>query len=309
MWEISYQSKWEKLPKIETKGFIMHNRSRNQNRGFNEDVSRTSRGQQYARRDINAQSAGSRNAYEADRFGQSDRDDYHADRLSNGYNTQTDRFEFDRDDRQQQWDPSFHQQSYSGDMNASDSWKGSDARNTDWSQPMARHSSQSHSYSQGRYEGSGYMPEGQSGWSQPRSRSDRDLNQTDLRHAGKGPKSYKRSDDRIKEDVCEALERHAGIDASEVDVVIKEGVATLSGTIESRQMKRMTEDCVENIRGVTDVRNELRIDTTLAGSPRSHSSSDSDSIETSNRNSSMNGKSHPNRSSSSASVSTPTTKQ
>jgi hypothetical protein len=33
--------------------------------------------------------------------------------------------------------------------------------------------------------------------------------------AGRGPKGYRRSDDRIQEDVCEALSQHSGLDASE----------------------------------------------------------------------------------------------
>lgn len=82
--------------------------------------------------------------------------------------------------------------------------------------------------------------------------------------SGKGPKGFRRSDDRIKEEVCEALEYDSDVDASEIDVTVKEGICTLTGTISSRQMKRQAETCVENVRGVQDVKNELRVDTTLA---------------------------------------------
>lgn len=87
-------------------------------------------------------------------------------------------------------------------------------------------------------------------------------------HSGKGPKGYRRADDRILEDINEALTRHPEIDASEIKVRVENAVVTLSGTIESRQMKRLAEDCVEEVTGVEDVNNELRIDATLSSRAR-----------------------------------------
>lgn len=92
--------------------------------------------------------------------------------------------------------------------------------------------------------------------------------------AGKGPKGWRRSDDRVKEDVCEYLERNAMIDASDVDITVAEGVVTLTGTVPDRQMKRMCEDEIEHLPGVKDVNNQLRVN-------RESSSSDSSSSRTS----------------------------
>lgn len=78
-------------------------------------------------------------------------------------------------------------------------------------------------------------------------------------HFGKGPKGYKRSDERIKEEVCEALAHHPDIDPSEVEVDVKDGIVQLTGTVESRQAKSMVEDLSESIKGVTDVRNDIHI--------------------------------------------------
>lgn len=78
-------------------------------------------------------------------------------------------------------------------------------------------------------------------------------------HAGKGPKGYQRSEERIREDVCDALEAHAHIDASEVEVEISEGIVTLTGSVESRQAKRLAEQAVETVRGVKDIHNQLQI--------------------------------------------------
>lgn len=78
-------------------------------------------------------------------------------------------------------------------------------------------------------------------------------------HAGKGPKNFRRSDERIREEVCQALTDHADIDASEVEVEVKDGIVNLSGTVESRQIKRMAEETIESMPGVLDVRNNLRV--------------------------------------------------
>ena len=76
---------------------------------------------------------------------------------------------------------------------------------------------------------------------------------------GKGPKGYKRSDERIREEVSEALYRDYHVDASEIEVDVKEGIVTLSGTVDSRQSKRAAEECIENLTGVIDVHNRIRI--------------------------------------------------
>jgi hypothetical protein len=77
-------------------------------------------------------------------------------------------------------------------------------------------------------------------------------------HLGKGPKGYRRSDERVLDDVCQALERDPRIDASDIEVTCTNGEVTLRGTVDSRETKRRAEDCVEDLPGVRDVRNELR---------------------------------------------------
>ncbi|MEZ0391734.1 MAG: BON domain-containing protein, partial [Pseudobdellovibrionaceae bacterium] len=68
-------------------------------------------------------------------------------------------------------------------------------------------------------------------------------------HVGKGPKGYRRSDSRINEEVSDILTQHGDIDASEIEVDVKEGVVTLSGTVQNRRIKRMVEDLAENVNG------------------------------------------------------------
>jgi len=78
------------------------------------------------------------------------------------------------------------------------------------------------------------------------------------RYYGKGPKGYVRSDDRIREDVCDRLSDDDAVDASDITVQVKEGEVTLEGAVTDRHMKRRAEDIIESVSGVRDVTNKLR---------------------------------------------------
>lgn len=78
-------------------------------------------------------------------------------------------------------------------------------------------------------------------------------------HYGKGPKGYKRSDERIREEVCELLARQGFIDASDVEVTVEAGVVRLVGVVATRQEKRGLEQIADRVHGVDEVRNELRL--------------------------------------------------
>lgn len=77
--------------------------------------------------------------------------------------------------------------------------------------------------------------------------------------SGRGPKNYKRSDERIQEDVNERLTRHPDIDASDIEVSVSDGVVTLSGTVDNRRAKHLAEDVAESVSGVKDVNNQIRV--------------------------------------------------
>jgi hypothetical protein len=78
-------------------------------------------------------------------------------------------------------------------------------------------------------------------------------------HRGRGPRTYRRSDERILEEACERLTDDRSVDATHVTVVVDDGEVTLSGTVPSRRQKRLAEECVESIRGVHDVINQLKV--------------------------------------------------
>ncbi len=78
-------------------------------------------------------------------------------------------------------------------------------------------------------------------------------------HSGRGPKGYRRSDARIQEDVCELLKNDHEVDASEIEVRVQNGIVTMSGTVSDRRSKRLAEQCIEDVAGVDDVSNEVRV--------------------------------------------------
>jgi hypothetical protein len=78
-------------------------------------------------------------------------------------------------------------------------------------------------------------------------------------YSGRGPRGYQRGDDRICEDVCEALSQHGQIDAGEIEVEVHDGEVTLTGAVADRWQKRAAEDALEDISGVRDVHNRLRV--------------------------------------------------
>jgi BON domain-containing protein len=80
-----------------------------------------------------------------------------------------------------------------------------------------------------------------------------------FRHRGRGPKNYRRSDERIWEEVNERLTADDDVDATEIDVNVENGVVTLSGFVHSRYEKRRAEDVAERVGGVDDVMNALRV--------------------------------------------------
>jgi hypothetical protein len=76
---------------------------------------------------------------------------------------------------------------------------------------------------------------------------------------GVGPKGYRRSDERIAEDVNDRLSADPRLDATDVLVSVKDGELALNGEVESRDDKRVAEDVAEGVSGVRHVQNNLRV--------------------------------------------------
>jgi len=78
-------------------------------------------------------------------------------------------------------------------------------------------------------------------------------------HRGRGPKDYRRSDERIREDINDRLTDNEYLDAYDVHTVVNNGEVILSGTVSSRSDKRLAEDVAESVSGVNYVQNQLRV--------------------------------------------------
>jgi len=78
-------------------------------------------------------------------------------------------------------------------------------------------------------------------------------------YRGLGPKGYRRSDERIREDVSDRLTDDPYLDASDIEVAVANSEVTLSGSIRRREDKRRAENLTEAISGVTHVQNNLRV--------------------------------------------------
>jgi osmotically-inducible protein OsmY len=78
-------------------------------------------------------------------------------------------------------------------------------------------------------------------------------------YAGVGPRGYQRSDERIREDICEQLTQHGELDCRDTEVTVRDREVTLSGRVESRRARRLAEDIAESVAGVADVHNQLHV--------------------------------------------------
>jgi len=105
------------------------------------------------------------------------------------------------------------------------------------------------------------------GSAESESEIDRHVHRGTGPHRGKGPVGYQRSDEQIRDRVCESLADDDQLDASQIEVAVSGGEVMLSGTVDDRRAKRDAEDCAASVPGVRDVQNRLRVRDPVAGAP------------------------------------------
>jgi osmotically-inducible protein OsmY len=96
------------------------------------------------------------------------------------------------------------------------------------------------------------------GWSGAGRHDDYTREQPSFR--GRGPKNWRRSDERIRELISERLTDADEVDATDIEVTVQDAEVTLSGRVTSRREKRIAEDLAWACGGVQDVHNRLRLD-------------------------------------------------
>lgn len=80
----------------------------------------------------------------------------------------------------------------------------------------------------------------------------------------RGPKGFKRSDERILDDLCERIAR-TGIDADGLEVKVENGEVTISGIVASRVDKWRLEVIADDVFGVEEVHDQVRVARTPPG--------------------------------------------
>ena len=75
---------------------------------------------------------------------------------------------------------------------------------------------------------------------------------------GRGPKGYTRTDERLRETICERLTDDPRIDASDIEVDVQQQRVTLRGSVSDRRTKYAVEELVENS-GASEIHNQLRV--------------------------------------------------
>jgi len=78
-------------------------------------------------------------------------------------------------------------------------------------------------------------------------------------HTGQGQRLQRRSDDKIHNEIWELLTNSADLDASEIELHVESGEVTLTGTVDSRDAKWLSEDLVTSVTGVREVHNRLKV--------------------------------------------------
>jgi len=94
-------------------------------------------------------------------------------------------------------------------------------------------------------------------WGEGRSGSER--RKPGGSQAGRGPQLHRRSDDKIYQEIWELLTNNPDLDASEIELHVESGNVTLTGMVDSRDAKWMSEDLVTSVTGVREVNNRLKV--------------------------------------------------
>ena len=78
-------------------------------------------------------------------------------------------------------------------------------------------------------------------------------------YRGRGPRDYRRADDRIREEINDRMTDDDFLDASHLEVGVQNGEVVLAGYVFNRTSKRRAEQIAERVSGVTNVENRLRV--------------------------------------------------
>ena len=74
-------------------------------------------------------------------------------------------------------------------------------------------------------------------------------------------RAYRRTDERVRDDICERLFHSSAVDTADVSVEVRDGVVIFEGTVPHRGMRYALEDIAAQCMGVVDIENRVRVAT------------------------------------------------
>jgi hypothetical protein len=152
-----------------------------------------------------------------------------------------DRGDWDRQDRGGwQRSPNYEWQGQQSDWSGPSHWSTRQPPISDWDEGTTR----------GPWAGQAYADN----WTEPRTGAATQRHW----HGRTVMKGFERTDERIREEVCQRMCEHPAIDTAEMQVTVQNGEVTLEGSVDDRFEKRLAEDLAEDVPGVRDVHNRLR---------------------------------------------------
>ncbi len=72
-----------------------------------------------------------------------------------------------------------------------------------------------------------------------------------------GPQNWERPDDVIQEEAREIIWRDQTCDPTTIEVLVKDGILTLQGSVATDKMKQNAEEKLKNLIGLKGIRNQL----------------------------------------------------
>ncbi len=87
----------------------------------------------------------------------------------------------------------------------------------------------------------------------------RDQYEIKRNYYGFGPKGYKRSDQKLKDEASLLLNQDPILDSSNINIEVFNNVIYLRGFVDSRKDKKRAELLIEDIFGIEDIQNQLKI--------------------------------------------------
>ena len=80
------------------------------------------------------------------------------------------------------------------------------------------------------------------------------------RQANSGPRSRRKSDESLRQEIREILTADSELEATEIEIEVEGGAVTLRGAVVDSDARLLAEELVDSLAGVREVHNRLRVE-------------------------------------------------